>query len=336
LREADVKRRLMLDRRGVSTVVIASIFFLILTFSTLALLLSGFFGYNVAINEEMKIEQERAQEKIMLTELGLNKNATYIMYVRVNNTGTIQVKIRAIYETNITQTVFLGDPSTYMDTYIDPNQDLVIWGLNYTYITRFQPSAKLTLVTERGTKTTDFEGLIIYGPSKPPQPYDTSRYYIGPLELMFTAFYYRRITQDGAFDPTDPKWHDGWSIPRSYGYIAWNITVRNIDNKTQYITINRFSSFTIVPNESPPSDERTWYFEPPPSQAEQQLIPGRIEHIVYKWSVPKEPSVKAQQIYSVSCRCLVFLTFYGWFHWLNGTTTTYAQTIPFEAAITVL
>lgn len=327
----------MLDRRGISTVVIASLFFLILTFSTLALLLSGFFGYNLAINEEMRIEQERAQEKIILTELGLTTDALYITYVRVNNTGTIQVKIKAIYETNSTMTVFLGDPSTYMDTYIEPSQDLVIWGPNYGYITRFQPAAKLTLVTERGTKTTDFEGLVIYGPPKPPGPYDTSRYYIGPLELMFTSFYYRRITQDGTFDPTDLIWHPGWSILKSYGYVAWNITIRNIENKTKDLTINTYSSFTAVPNESPPSDERTWYFEPPAGQKNQSLIPGRIESVVYKWDRPKyDTGAKVQQIYSVSCRCLVFLTFYGWFNWLNGTTTTYAQTIPFEAAITVL
>ena len=62
----------MPDRRGVSAVLVASMFFLILTFSTLALLLSGFFGYNLAINEQMKIEQEREQEKITLSELGLS------------------------------------------------------------------------------------------------------------------------------------------------------------------------------------------------------------------------------------------------------------------------
>jgi len=331
-----VRRKLVLDRRGVSSVVIASMFFLLLTFSTLALLLSGFFGYNLAINEEMKIEQERAQEKIILTELGLNENATYITHVRINNTGTIQVKIRAIYEINKTMTVFLGDPSTYMDTYIEPNQQLHITPPpNATYITHFQPSAKLVLVTERGTKTSDYEGVVIYGISKPPQPYDTTRFYIGPLELMFTAFYYRRIDQfSGVLDPSD-YWHPGWNISRSYGYTAWNITVRNIDNRS--ITINRFSSFTVVPNESPPSNDLTWYLEPV-NQADntQLLIPGQIQYIVYKWSFPKEASVKAQQIYSVPTRCLVFLTFYGVFHEENGKTTTYAQTIPFEAAITVL
>jgi len=327
----------MLDQHGISTIIIASIFFLILTFSTLFLLMSGFLGYNLSVNEQMKIEQERAQEKIVLTELGLNpENQTYITYVRINNTGTIQVRIRAIYETNRTMTVFLSDPSTYMNTYIDPNRQLRITPPpNATYITRFQPSAKLTLITERGTKTSDFEGVVIYGPSKPPQPYDPTRYYIGPLELMFTAFYYQRIDgQTGVLDPTD-YWHPGWNIAKSYGYVAWNITVRNIDIRN--ITINSYSSFTIVPNESPPSDERTWYLEPVnATDNTQYLVTGQIEYIVYKWSFPTAPSVKAQQIYSVATRCLVFLTFYGLFHEADGKTTTYAQTIPFEAAITVL
>jgi hypothetical protein len=291
----------------------------------------------MAVNDQMKIEQERSQEKIVLTELGLTENASLVTFVRVNNTGTIGVEIRAIYETNRTMTVFLTDPSTYMEsTYIEPNAQLRITPPpNATFITRFQPSAKLTLVTERGTKTSDFEGIIIYGPSKPPQAYNTSRYYIGPLELMFTAFYYRRIdSQTGVLDPAD-YWHPGWDIARSYGYVAWNITVRNIDNRT--ITINKYSSFTIVPNESPPSDERTWYFDPVNKTDNTQiLVTGQTEFIVYKWSVPIDVDVKAQQIYSVPTRCLVFLTFYGLFHETDGRTTTYAQTIPFEAAITVL
>jgi len=334
LREANVKRKLLSNRRGVSAVIIASMFLIILTFSVLALLLSGYFGYNLAINEQMKIEQERAQEKIILSQLGLDVNATVINYVRVNNTGTITVKIRAIYETNRTMTgVFLGDPSTWMDTYIEPNEDLVIWGQNYTALTRFRPSAKLTLVTERGTKTTDFEGLVVYGRPKPPNPYEPSKYYIGPFELLFTSFYYRLIdSSTGVPDPND-YWHPGWSIPKSYGYVAWNITVRNIDNRA--ITINRFSSFTIVPNESPPSDERTWYLDTPNKQ-NQTLVPGQVDHIVYKWVFPYEPGVKAQNIYSVSTRCLVFLTFYGAFHEPDLSTTVYAQTIPFEAAITVV
>jgi len=335
LREANVKPRFLSDRRAVSAAMIAFMFLIILTFSTLALLLSGFFGYNLAINEQMIIEQERAQEKIILTELKTKDiaNETYLIAARVNNTGTITVKIRAIYETNRTMTAFIGDPSTWMDTYIEPNQDLLIWGPNYTAITRFRPSAKLTLVTERGTKTSDFEGVIVYGPSKPPYPYNPSKYYIGPLELMFTAFYYHKIdSTTGALDPAY-NWTPGWSISKSYGYVAWNITVRNIDDRA--ITINGFSSFTIVPNESPPSDERTWYLDTS-TQANQTLIPEQVDHIVYKWRVPYEPGVSAENIYSVSCRCLVFLTFYGVFHNHDGTTTTYAQTIPFEAAITVI
>lgn len=337
-----MKDGFILDRRGISTIVIASVLFLILTLSTLFLLVSGFFGYNLAVDEQMKIEQERSQEKIILTDIGLNENATFITFVRINNTGTIGVRIRAIYESYWNQftgyvTAFLEDPSTYMDTHIEPNRNLIIRSPpNATYIASFRNGyTRLILATERGTKTSDFEGTIVYGHSKPPQPYNTSRYYIGPLELMFTAFYYRRIdSQTGVLDPAD-YWHPGWDIARSYGYVAWNITVRNIDNRN--ITINKYSSFTVVPNESPPSDERTWYLDPVErTDNTQSLVTGQVEFIVYKWSVPIDTGVKAQQIYSVPTRCLVFLTFYGLFHEADGTTTTYAQTIPFEAAITVL
>jgi len=333
-----LKRKISRGRRGLSTIY-ASLLFLLIVFSLLILLFSTVFNYNYAVSEQMRIEHERSQEKIIITELGLAKDASYITYLYVKNIGTITVKIRAIYKTNSTMTVFIADPSTYMEsTYIEPDKQLLITPPpNATYITSFeqQADAKLTLATERGTKTSDYAAIIKFGSSKPPYPYNPSRYYIGPLELMFTAFYYRKIDgQTGNY--LEPNWHPGWNITKSYGYIAWNITVRNIDNKTQDVTINKFSSFTTVPNESPPSDERTWYLEPPPNQETQVLIPGQIEHIIYKWDRPKgEGGMKAQQIYSVPCRCLVFLTFYGEFHWLDGKTTTYAQTVPFEAAITV-
>ncbi len=319
--------------------MVASVFFLILTFSTLLLLIFGFFGYNAATNEQMKFEQEKAQEKILLTALGV-VNQTYISYAQVNNTGTIQVKIRAIYEVTDNATKFLCDPSTYMDTTIDPSRSLVIWpSPNATYLAPFKSEqgvgeTKLVLATERGTKTIEYEGIILYGAPTPPQQYDTSRYYLGPLELMFTAFYYRKTSQNGVYIPSD-SWHPGWTINKGYGYVAWNITVRNIDNETQSIELNTFSSLTLVPNDSP-SNDLTWYIEPGSGQNTQVLPQGQSTSVVFIWADQTKRGSTGQQIYTVSCRVLAFLTFYGWFHWKDGTTTTYGQTIPFEAAITII
>ena len=65
----------------------------------------------------------------------------------------------------------------------------------------------------------------------------------------------------------------------------------------------------------------------------QHIAANQTSNIIYMWDTPKED--KLQSIYQNSCTCMVFLTFFGVFHELDGTTTPYAQTIPFEAAITV-
>lgn len=311
-------------RRGVST--IASLFLILLMFSLLTGLFLAFFDYNLTVQTQMKIEDERSQEKIILTGLELD-NETNLSTILVNNTGTIEVRIRALYVDNS----FICDPSTYNDTRIAPN--------NYSWISildtvAFEPQAKITAATERGVKTTEFEGPLVFGPPKPRTEYDPTRLYIGPLMLQFDAFWYRKTSQDGTFNPNDP-WYPGWSIPKGFGYCAWNITIMNIDDRN--ITINRFSSFNVVPNDSP-SNELPWYLEPTNQTDFTQFLPvNQTCSIIYIWSVPKQgASDIAQKMTLPECTCMVFLTFFGDFHEHDGTTKPYAQTIPFEAAITIV
>ena len=283
----------------------------------------------------MRIEHERSQEEIALSGLELNQtDPTYISSVIVNNTGTIEVKIRAIYVTNSTTTTLICDPSTYMDTtYISPSESLLIWLPSGVV---FEPSAKITVATERGVKTKQYEGILIFGPPNPRWKYDPSRLYIGPLMLQFDAFWYRKTFQNGTLDPDDP-WHPGWSITKGFGYCAWNITVMDIDDRN--ITINRFSSFTAVPNDSP-SNQLSWYLETNQTDLTQFLAVNQTRNIIYTYSTPKSlpeggGTNSATKMTLPETTCMVFLTFYGVFHEHDGTTTTYAQTIPFEAAITV-
>ena len=194
------------------------------------------------------------------------------------------------------------------------------------------------MATERGVRAKEYEGPLVYGPPDLPGNYDPSRLYIGPLMLQFDAFWYRQISQDGTFDPNDP-WYPGWSISKGFGYCAWNITVKNIDDRN--ITIHRFSSFNAVPNDSP-SKQLSWYLEPTnPVELTQFFAVNQTRNIIYIWSAPKSlpgdgGSDSAQKMNLPECTCMVFLTFFGVFHELDGTTTPYAQTIPFEAAITVV
>jgi len=327
-----LKRKISRSRRGVSTIY-TSLIFLLLVFSIFTLLSLAFFGYNLAIQEQVKIEHERSQEKIILSGLALDESLC-ISRVIINNTGTIEVKIRAIYITTNSTTTLICDPSTYMDTHIAPSESLRI---RLPGGVAFQPEAKITVATERGVKTTDYEGPLYFGPPRPPGKYNPSRLYIGPLMLQFDAFWYRKTLQNGNLDPKDP-WHPGWNIPKGFGYCAWNITVMNIDDRN--ITINKFSSFTAVPNDSP-SSQLSWYLEPT-NQADltQFLAVNQTRYIVYIWSAPKSLPEEGgtnspQKMTLPECTCMVFLTFFGVFHEHDGTTTPYAQTIPFEAAITV-
>jgi len=327
-----LKRKISRSRRGVSTIY-TSLIFLLLVFSIFTLLSLAFFDYNLAIQEQVKIEHERSQEKIVLSGLVLDESLC-ISRVIINNTGTIEVRIRAVYITNSTGAALICDPSTYMDTYIAPSESLRI---RLPGGVAFEPDAAMTVTTERGVKTMEYEGLLYFGPPKPPWKYNPSRLYIGPLMLQFDAFWYRKTLRNGILDPKDP-WHSGWSIPKGFGYCAWNITVMNIDDRN--ITINRFSSFTAVPNDSP-SAELSWYLEPTnQTDLTQFLVVNQTQSIIYTWSAPKSlpeegGTDSAQKMTLPECRCMVFLTFFGVFHEHDGTTTTYAQTIPFEAAITV-
>ena len=328
-----MKRKILRGRRGVSTVY-TSLIFLLLVFSILTLLFLTFFSYNLAAQEQMRTEHERSQEKIILSGLVLDESWTYISSVIVNNTGTIEVKIRAIYVTNSTTTTLICDPSTYNDTHIAPSESLSIPLLSEV---AFEPEAKITVATERGVKTKEYEGILIFETPNPPWKYDPSRLYIGPLMLQFDAFWYRKTSPNGTLDPEEP-WRPGWSISKGFGYCAWNITVMNIDDRD--ITINRFSSFTAVPNDSP-SNQLSWYLEPTnQTDLTQFLAVNQTRNIIYTYSAPKRlpeggGTNSATKMTLPECTCMVFLTFYGVFHEHDGTTTTYAQTIPFEAAITV-
>lgn len=328
-----MKRKFPRGRRGISTIY-TSLLSLLLVFSILILLFLAFFSYNLAVQEQMRIEHERSQEEIVLSGLVLNEMDLTISRVVVSNTGTIEVRIRAIYVTNRTTTVLICDPSTSMDTHIAPSNSL---NITLPSGVAFEPDAKITVATERGVKTKEYEGLLIFGPPNPGWKYDPSRLYIGPLMLQFDAFWYRKTFQNGTLDPDDP-WYPGWSISKGFGYCAWNITVMNIDDRN--ITINRFSSFTAVPNDSP-SNQLSWYLEPTnQTDLTQFLAVNQTRNIIYTYSTPKSlpeggGTNSATKMTLPETTCMVFLTFYGVFHEHDGTTTTYAQTIPFEAAITV-
>ena len=309
--------------KGLST--IASIFMLLLMFAAMTGLLVAFLNYNLSAKEQMDIEHKRAQEKIELTKIEVNDQFE-ISNVTISNTGSIEVKIRALYEILNGETRLLFDPSDYSDSTIPPSKSLSIEIPEDIPEIPFDEQAKIVAATSRGTKTIDYIPDLVYGPVEPPTNYDPTKLYVGPLMLKFDDFFVCETDANG--NPTE-SWQPGWIVDEK-GYYAWRITVMNIDNRN--LTIYRFSSFNLAPTNSP--SVLSWYIDPADQEAgEQFLRVNQTEIITYKWDSPL--SGDAAKLTFSDCTCMVFLTFFGVFHEADGTETPYAQTIPFEASVTV-
>jgi PKD repeat protein len=317
-----------LGNKGTST-VFGSILLTILVLTLASILFLTLYKHNNSVQESIRLEEERKQERIVLCGLATeNTSGTeYITAVFVNNTGSITSRIRAVYIDN----KFLCDPSNYTlnpgDTYINEKESL--WILLPPEV-EYEASAKMTVATERGIKSTEYAGRLKQGGESPPY-YDQRGSYFGPLWLDFNKFYYTECDPtNGSYDPS--TWKPGWEIEVGTGSIAWNITVKNVDDRN--ITINQFSCFTLFPNQSP-SNRRAWYIQSLAEPATQFIPVNETVNIIYIWNNPKSVSTKPQTIYNTVCRNKVFLTFIGLFHEHYGTTKPYGQTIPFEAVLCV-
>jgi len=317
------------QNKAIST-VFGSILFIILAVTVASTLFTALYKYNYSVQEEIRLEEERMQERIVLSALETQNisGTEYITKFYVNNSGSITSRIRAVY----INSEFLCDPSDPTinpgDTYINSKEQwreiLLPPGVVYNQ------TAKMAIVTERGIKSVEYESILKRGGGSQP-PYEQTKFYFGPLMLDFNKFYYTECDpQDGSYDPT--TWKAGWSIEIGTGEIAWNITVKNVDDRN--ITINQFSCFTLVPNDEP-SERRAWYIEPPGGLLTQFIASNDTVNIIYIWKTPKTKQTSPQSIYTTVCRDKVFLTFFGIFHEHDGTTKPYGQTIPFEAVLCV-
>jgi len=316
-------------RTGIST--IAAMFMLLLMFTAFTGILVAFLNYNLSAKEQMDIEHERSQEKIVLTRIELD-NESNISNVVINNTGSIDVRIRALYEIANGETKLLFDPSSYDEANIGPTESLIIDIPSDIPEIQFDNQTIIVAATERGTKTLDSLPELVYGQVEPPSDYDPTKLYIGPLMLKFDDFFYHTTRGDGTLDDSD--WKPGWIVDEKLPVkLAWKITVMNIDNRN--LTITRFSSFNIVSTNSP--NVRSWYINSTDHiNREQFLQINQTESITYIWDGPFSDDPQTVSSTYKGSTCMVFLTFFGFFHETDETETPYAQTIPFEASITVV
>jgi len=310
--------------KGTST-VFGSIYFIILVSTLASILFITLYDYNSSSQTSIKTEEERMQEKIVLCDLDTTNisGTEYITEVSVNNTGSLTCRIRAVY----IDEEFLCDPSDKAinpdDTYINPGQLASILlppGVEY------EKTAKIAVATERGIKSVEYEYILKHG-GRPPTSGEQPKLAYGPLELNFDRFYYTECETNGTYDPL--AWKPGWNITADTDEIVWNITVTNVDHRN--ITINKYSSLTLVPSEGP-AERKPWYLEPPQGSTTQFLESGKNYTIIYIWSTPDKGT--PHRMYNAPYSLIkVFLTFFGVFHEPDGSNKTYGQTIPFEAVI---
>jgi len=312
------------DKRGVSPLFIS----LYLALIMVLLISMLFFAVEVSssgLNSRLKIEQERMQERIVLVgpeALELTE-ASEVERVRVDNIGSITVRIRALYIGH----EFICDPSEFEgDAYIESKESLWINLSSVTPAIIFNDktaNAYWTMTTERGSKASEIGGKLKWG--EPEIPYTANKFYFGPLMLVFDMFHWRSGSG---------PWTSGWSIPKGTKDVTWRILCVNIDNRD--IVITDTSCLTLISNDNSPKGPLPWYIDPTFPYQTMTLKPGVFNFIHYTWSKPSSAGgAKRQAVTGMQelTTCITFLTFFGQFIEVDNTLTSFGQTIPFEAVL---
>ncbi|MBS7631729.1 Ig-like domain-containing protein [Candidatus Bathyarchaeota archaeon] len=318
-------RKMRDGSRGISSVFI-TIFIAVITTMFSVTLLFSLNTSKVGLSQSIQIEQERRHESIVLVGPGalkVDEANSIVLSLRINNTGSITVRIRGIYVDD----KFICDPSKFPeDSYINANNSTWIQ-LYPRVIIQFNDTTLQgywTVTTERGTKASELGGNLIFGP---PFVYTPNKFYCGPILLMFDWFHYRK---------GNSPWNPGWSIQRSNDPVTWRILVMNIDERP--IVIKDVSSFVLISNDNDPKNVMYWYIDPKnKANYETRLNPGFFYFLEYKWSAPYHDSGAQPQTLpgNKDTTNVNFLTFNGYFIEDSGNKTPFGQTIPFEAVLVI-
>ena len=314
-------KKLSKNKKGISSLFIAIYVFLLATILVSTLFVSLNIGKS-GLTTYMKIEQERIQEGILIGGPGgMQLDGDNVKSLRVNNTGSIAVRIRSLY---IGQT-FKCDPSTFDgDSYIDPKESLWIQLSGNIEINYDQTKKSIwTVTTERGIKSQERGDYILEGPYADP---DTSNIRIGPFQIAFEEFDYSK--DDGA------SWLPGWSIP-SGTKVIFRIEITNIDDEA--IILTDTSCFALHANDDIPNNRIFWYIRPPPSgyliiQPYEEVPTPIIYDRIHAGQSPQTPNFNFQPGYT-AVNYLIFTGYYADAFEKPDLSKPIAQTIPFEAVL---
>lgn len=278
-----------------------------------------------SLSSYLRVEQARMQERIMISgpgALNVNDATSQIESIRVNNTGAIVARIRAIYING----KFICDPSKFSgDSYIAPQG--AIWidltsvfppiTINSTTLNR-----NWTVTTERGTRSKNTGANLWLG--SPNVTSDPNKFYFGPLLLFFNWFHWSN--DDGS------TWNEGWHIPKDVeGDIIWRILVANIDDRQ--IILSDTSTFALIQNSQQSNKICLWKLQSSLNPTTLELDPGNYYFLHFTPNPNPAPNISKQAVpIPVSSN---FITLIGNFVEQNGVLTPFGQTIPFEAVIIV-
>jgi hypothetical protein len=291
--------------------LLIAVYIIIIIMMLLSALFVGISMANRGVTTRLSLEHDKMQESIVIGGPGgIELEGTSAKAIRVNNTGAITVRIRALYINHI----FIDDPSTFEgDSYIKPSETkwIQLTGINYEE----NKKAIWTVTTERGTSSSVKGEWLIKGP--PNEFNEPDKILFGPFELLFESFYWR---EDGS-----TQWNPGWSIPTSTKNVMWKVNIRNVDN--QAITITKDSSFLLIANDEIPNNLLSWYLITDQTGT-ITIQPGQSIEVIYG---PRAPGGKQLENMSFQSgyTCLNFLIFTGTY--ANGKPL--AQTIPFQAIL---
>ena len=284
--------------------------FLIIGLMFATTLFVGLYSYNESTQISIITEEKRTQEKIVIDELQMDAEGTQITAIRVNNIGSIAIRIRAIYVDN----ELIYEPSVD----IDAKEQAVI---QLPIPTPYVSTSTIAASTERGVKSTIEEGDLVEND----QPVPDAEFYFGPLKLDFEEFYYIETT-DEDYDPE--ALNEGWN-PLAHTSLVWRINVTNIDQRI--ITLSKYCCLTLINNAG--GTQTPWYLERVEHEDETNsstIMPQETVSIYYIWNHPTKMNVQSTHN---SGQYRVMLTFFGTFDLQDNKSIPYGQTIPFEAVL---
>ena len=272
--------------------------------------------------ERLDIEQEKEQETILLQIGSISVTEDdYIENIRVNNTGSITVRIRGIY---IGSNLII-DPSTYQNTYINPqeNLELEIYGNGIQISFSDNKFSTISITTERGTKYSD----LIYNLFSNPNGGGDDTVY-GPLRLLFEEFHWKPFVDQFNSSYLSSNWNEGWKVPENT-YLIWRVRIQNVGNRIIDLRNGNATCLTLISDEG----GKRWTYYIDPEYSDMTIEPKEYAKIYFAWAQPNPTSRRQNEATSTlstnDLRAFIsFLVFEGKYGQIP-----IGETIPFEAVL---